>query len=244
VENVNVSAFQGFRPQRRQIRATVAKLTPSRSASSRTDQCVTPSPAGGGSSVAAMTACSSCTAGRPERGRSSSAANPPVAYRTRQECTVGRLTPTRRPTSTLLAPSAASNTIRARCANPAEIVEDRVHAHSLCSSPARNNNGSTRDMQHRLNHKQQNHIRHATPVGGTRRNGWLPVVVRAVGAVAVGGAVPALVVPAATPPATPPCTSWTPPSLQSSAHSAPNDSRTDAAAMTATVVVSYADGSS
>jgi len=31
-------------------------------------------------------------------------------------------------------------------------------------------------------------------VGGTRRNGWLPVVVRAVGAVAVGAAVPALVV--------------------------------------------------
>jgi hypothetical protein len=81
-----------------------------------------------------------------------------------RECTVGKLTPTRRPTSALLVPSAASNTIRARCANPAEIVEDRVHSRSLCSSPARNTNGSTRDIRHCLNHRQQSHFQHATLV--------------------------------------------------------------------------------
>ena len=75
---------------------------------------------------------------------------------------MGKLTPTRRPTSALLAPSAASNTIRARCANPAGIVEDRVHSRSFCSSPARNTNGSTRDMNHCLNHRPQSHFQHAT----------------------------------------------------------------------------------
>ena len=75
---------------------------------------------------------------------------------------MGKLTPTRRPTSALLVPSAASNTIRARCAKPAGIVEDRVHSRSLCSSPARNTNGSTRDMNHCLNHRQQSHFQHAT----------------------------------------------------------------------------------
>ena len=56
--NLNVSAFHGFRPYRRQIRATVAKLIPRWSANNRADQCVTPSLAGGGSSVAAMITCS------------------------------------------------------------------------------------------------------------------------------------------------------------------------------------------
>jgi len=162
VENLNVSALPGFSPQRRQMRATVAKLTPSWSARSRADQCVTPSTAGGLSNVAAMIACSSCTAGRPDRGRSSNAIRPPEAYRTRQERTVGKLTPTRRLTSALLVPSAASNTIRARCANPAGIVQDRVHSRSFCSSPARNTNGSTRDMRRCLNQRQQSHLQHAT----------------------------------------------------------------------------------
>ena len=46
--------------------------------------------------------------------------------------------------------------------NPAGIVEDRVHSRSLSSSPARRTNGSTRDMRHCLNHKQQRHFRHPT----------------------------------------------------------------------------------
>ena len=75
---------------------------------------------------------------------------------------MGKLTPTRRPTSALLVPSAASSTIRARCANPAGIVEDRVHSRSFCSSPARNTNGFTRDMNHCLNQRQQSHFQHAT----------------------------------------------------------------------------------
>jgi hypothetical protein len=42
VENLKVSAFHGFTPYRFQAAATVTWLVPSRSASSRDDQCVTP----------------------------------------------------------------------------------------------------------------------------------------------------------------------------------------------------------
>ena len=82
---------------------------------------------------------------------------------------MGKLTPTLRPTSALLVPSAASNTIRARCANPAGIVEDRVHSRSLCSSPALNTNGSTRDINHFLNRRQQSNFQHATLAFATLR---------------------------------------------------------------------------
>ncbi len=44
--------------------------------------------------------------------------------------TVGRLTPTRAAISALGTPSAASNTILARCANPARIPLARVQARS------------------------------------------------------------------------------------------------------------------
>ena len=51
--------------------------------------------------------------------------------------TVGRDTPTRRAISAFGSPSAASSTIRARCANPASTVEDRTNALSRDSSPSR-----------------------------------------------------------------------------------------------------------
>ena len=51
VENLNVSAFHGFTPYRVHAAATVTWLVPSRSASSREDQCVTPKLAGGGVNV-------------------------------------------------------------------------------------------------------------------------------------------------------------------------------------------------
>src|SRR6476620_10236548 len=76
VENLNVSIRQGCRFQSRQIRATVAKPTPSSPANSRLDQCVTPSRCGGGVNVATTTCASSTRRGRPDRGRSSSAALP------------------------------------------------------------------------------------------------------------------------------------------------------------------------
>ncbi len=79
VENVNVSTRQGCRSQLRQIRATVAKPTPNSAASSRLDQCVTPSRRGGGVNVATTTCASSTRRGRPERFRSSSARSPPSA---------------------------------------------------------------------------------------------------------------------------------------------------------------------
>ena len=53
VENLKVSAFHGFTPYVFQMPATVEWSTPSRGASSRDDQCVTPRLLGGGVNVAA-----------------------------------------------------------------------------------------------------------------------------------------------------------------------------------------------
>jgi hypothetical protein len=53
VENLKVSAFHGFTPYRFQASAMVTWLVPSRLASSRDDQCVTPRLAGGGLNVSA-----------------------------------------------------------------------------------------------------------------------------------------------------------------------------------------------
>jgi hypothetical protein len=119
-------------------------------ASSRADQCVTPSDSGGGFSVAVTTAISSTVAGRPERFKSPSAATPPASYRLRHPITVGRDTPTRRPISAFGTPSAASSTIRARCARPASTVDDRVNAVNLDSSPARRTRAAATDTPHYL----------------------------------------------------------------------------------------------
>ena len=64
--------------------------------------------------------------------------------------------------------------IRARCANPAEIVDDRPQCRNTFSSPTRNTNGSTRDVIHRLNHGPESHIGHAT----LERNPLTPLYVR------------------------------------------------------------------
>src|SRR5665647_1594974 len=79
-----------------------------------------------------------------------------------ENLTVGRLTPTSRPISVLLRPSAANNKIRARCAKPAEIDDARAHSRNTFSSPACNTNGSARDMSHVLKHRPESHFRHAT----------------------------------------------------------------------------------
>ena len=78
--------------------------------------------------------------GRPERGSSSRPANPSARYRSRHPITVGRDTPTGSAITVFDNPSAASNTIRARCANPARTDDDRVNRTSSSRSPSRNTN--------------------------------------------------------------------------------------------------------
>src|SRR5690348_16760566 len=93
-ENLNVSSFHGFTPYFFQIPATVVWSIPSRGASSRDDQWVTPRPAGGGVNVAEMTFASSTVFGRPGRFSSLNPAIPRSAYRDRHRFTVGRDIPT------------------------------------------------------------------------------------------------------------------------------------------------------
>jgi hypothetical protein len=64
------------------------------------------------------------------------------AYRARHDTTVCRVTPTRPAISVFDIPSAASSTIRARCAKPALIVEDRTHPASRSRSPSRSPNAA------------------------------------------------------------------------------------------------------
>ncbi|GAP61278.1 hypothetical protein AHiyo1_49640 [Arthrobacter sp. Hiyo1] len=80
--------------------------------------------------------CSS-TRGRPERSSSSSPASPVRRYRSRQEITVPRATPARWAISVFDKPSAASNTIRARCASPARAELERTKRVRSSKSPSR-----------------------------------------------------------------------------------------------------------
>ena len=57
----------------------------------------------------------------------------------RQAITVCRVIPTRRPISVFDQPSAAGNTIRARCTRPAAAVDDRVNRRNRASSPGTQN---------------------------------------------------------------------------------------------------------
>src|ERR1035441_6809621 len=68
---------------------------PISAASSRDDQCVTPSLAGGGSSVLITISSGSIRFGRPDRGWSSRAPSPPSAYRFRHKITVLLIEPNR-----------------------------------------------------------------------------------------------------------------------------------------------------
>jgi hypothetical protein len=93
LEGVALGGLQlPFAPDPRDL----AKEIPNCRASRRADQCVTPSQAGGGSSVAVTTATWSAVGGRPECFPSASALMPPVSNRLRQCRTVGRDTPTHR----------------------------------------------------------------------------------------------------------------------------------------------------
>jgi hypothetical protein len=79
VENLKLLACQGFSSCCCHTRATVLRLTPSSAASSRLDQCVTPSSAGGGARVAARISewrARRTVWGRPGRGRQSGRQDP------------------------------------------------------------------------------------------------------------------------------------------------------------------------
>ena len=58
--------------------------------------------------------------------------------------TVGRETPTLAAIAVFACPSAASNTIRARCANPARTDDARVNFTSRSRSPSPNANATAR----------------------------------------------------------------------------------------------------
>jgi hypothetical protein len=122
---------------------------PSSAASSRDDQCVTPSRFGGGSKVASTIATSSMIRGLPGFGRSSSPPVPSAAYRFFHKITVGLDTPVRRTISLVPIPSAASSTIRARCASPARIDGDRTHE----ASTSRSRGGTSTFTVNAINHR-------------------------------------------------------------------------------------------
>ncbi len=134
VENLKVSRRHGLTPYLRQARATVASPIPKWLPSSRDDQWVTPSLAGGGSRVAAMIAASSIVFGRPGRCSSSRPAIPWAANRSRHLITVGRVTPTNRAAPEVPAPPATASTMRARSTCPAGTVRDRVQEVSVARS--------------------------------------------------------------------------------------------------------------
>ena len=144
VENLNVSAFHGLIPKSFHAWAIVTWLTFNRAASSRLDQCVTPRLFGGGVNVASTIRRGSTVRGRPGRSSSASPANPRSRYRFRHRSTVGRDTPTNSAISTFGVPSAASNTIRARIANPARTDDARASRTNSASSFSRNNSAAAR----------------------------------------------------------------------------------------------------
>jgi len=144
VENLKLSARQGCSPHSRHTLATFTFDKPSSAASSRLDQCVTPSRADGGSSVASTTATSSMVRGLPGLGRSSSPPMPSAAYRRFQKITVGLDTPVRAMISLVPSPSPASNTIRARRA-----AQRNLHGHSQRHKPSSaNENQTSRYLAH------------------------------------------------------------------------------------------------
>jgi hypothetical protein len=123
--------------------------TPSPAASSRDDQCVTPSRFGGGSNVASTIATSSVVRGLPGFGRSASPPIPSAAYRFFHKITVGLDTPVRRAISLVPSPSPASSTILARWASPARIDGDLTHEASTSRSRGGTSTLTVNDMNHR-----------------------------------------------------------------------------------------------
>jgi hypothetical protein len=126
---LKVSWRCGCRPNARQIRDTAVCVRPTSLAIERVDQCV--ASFGVLSSVLVITAstCSSVIVrGRPGRGSSVNPSKRCSANRDRHLAAIARLIPSRAAISVFLRPSAASNTIRDRCASACALVLRRVHA--------------------------------------------------------------------------------------------------------------------
>src|SRR3954453_13542959 len=144
---------------------------PSLSASSRDDQCVTPSFLGGGFNVSATIARWSNVRGRPDRWASLRPSSPLAWYRSRHDSTVVTVASTSSAILVFAVPSAASNTIRARFAADAGTVEDRVQRSSSSRSPGRNTNaGAGRfAMPQHFKHQPSRNLRHGTLGGDGRK---------------------------------------------------------------------------
>jgi hypothetical protein len=151
VENLKVSARQGWMPYSRQMRAMVSRLTPSSRARSRVDQWVMPSRGGAGLRVTDKISARRARPtlwGRPGRGRSGNPPSPRRTYRPRQVMTVGRETPTRSAISVLVTPSAARSRMRARCASTFGSRLDRTHRRSSARSSGATGSGEAAGMLH------------------------------------------------------------------------------------------------
>jgi hypothetical protein len=132
--------------------ATATLEIPSSAASSREDQCVTPSFVGGPSIVRTTTSSGSTTRGRPERLRSPRPSSPAATYRARQVTTVCRVTPSRAAIAVFDSPPAAASTIRARSAKPAGNDGERVHERNTSRSASGSNNGAADGTRHPSDH--------------------------------------------------------------------------------------------
>src|SRR5690348_12486965 len=168
VENLKLSARQGCSPHSRHTSAILTFDRPSSAASSRDDQCVTPSRDGGGSRVASTIATSSVTRGLPGLARSSSPPIPSAAYRFFHKITVGLDAPVRRTISFVPVPSAASSTIRARWASPARIDVERTQEASTSRSRGGTSTHTVKAISpaSAKHHQRSRYLAHETLVGG------------------------------------------------------------------------------
>ena len=127
-DSLNVSTRCGCSPRARQTRCTVSRLTPTRAAIVRVDQCVAP---GGVSCTVTRTISSTVSAGidglRPRPSRTSAKrASPSSANRDRHARTVTAVTPTAAAICTFGRPSAAISSACARRTSRNGAVPDRA----------------------------------------------------------------------------------------------------------------------
>jgi hypothetical protein len=134
---MNCGSFESFQrsrrwgcsPNARQIRDTAVCERPTSAAIERVDQCV--ASLGVVSKVLTITSSTRASVtvrGRPGRGSSTRPSSRCAAKRARHLVTIGRVTPSRSAISVFFRPSAASSTIRDRCASACALLRRRAHA--------------------------------------------------------------------------------------------------------------------
>jgi hypothetical protein len=172
VENLKVPTRQGWTPCACQTLAMVSWLTPSSRASSRVDQWVIPSRAGGGLRVADKISARRArrtVCGLPGRGRSGSPSSPPRTYRRRQAIAIGRETPTRWAIWVLATPSAARSRMQARWASTAGSWADRAHRCSSARSSGVMSSAAAAGISHGHTSANEDLVIHFGVVAGCRR---------------------------------------------------------------------------